>query len=222
MCSSDLDFPALRQSIQHLFSDEGRPAAEPVLCLKLELIMFHDGLSDRQVFAKTKTDIAYRMFLGLGRNDHLPDVSTLRGFRNRLGVEGHQRVFHALLSQARAHGLVKDRLRIKDATHVLADIARVEHLRDILEWATKLSPPKEADSDANWQTLQKSLEIAQKAMNGHDEPQASGKLRSIVDPDARRGRHCGYYDGCFVDVLIDADSELFTAIDVLPADGDAQ
>ena len=179
-----VDFPALRQSIQHHFSDEGRPAAEPVLCLKLELIMFHDGLSDRQVFAKTKTDIADRMFLGLGRNDHLPDVSTLRGFRNRLGVEGHQ--------------------------------------RDILEWATKLSPPKEADSDANWQTLQKSLEIAQKALNGHDEPQASGKLRSIVDPDARRGRHCGYYDGYFVDVLIDADSELFTAIDVLPADGDAQ
>jgi len=266
-----VDFLALRQSIEQYFSSEGRPAVEPILCLKLELIMFHDGLSDRQVFAKAKTDIAYRMFLGLGLHDHLPDVSTLRGFRSRLGVEGHQQVFHALLSQARGHGLVKDRLRIKDATHVLADIAipaglqliaqarnkllsaaerfaaecvvgervrveairtttdsqgnearlvaRVEHLRDILEWATKLSPPEDADSNAAWQSLQKSIEIAQKALNGHDDPQAPGKLRSAVDPDARRGRHGEYYDGYFVDVLIDADSELFTAIEVLPADG---
>lgn len=266
-----VDFLALRQSIEHHFSVEGRPAVEPILCLKLELIMFHDGLSDRQVFAKAKTDIAYRMFLGLGLNDHLPDVSTLRGFRSRLGVEGHQQVFHALLSQARGHGLVKDRLRIKDATHILADIAipaglqliaqarnklltaaerfaaecvvgerarveairtttdsqgnearlvaRVEHLRDILEWATKLSLPEDAESNAAWQTLQKSVEIAQIALNGHDDPGAPGKLRSAVDADARRGKHGEFYDGYFVDVLIDADSELFTAIDVLPADG---
>jgi len=266
-----VDFLALRKSIEHHFSDEGRPAVEPILCLKLELLMFHDGLSDRQVFAKAKTDIAHRMFLGLGRNDHLPDARTLRGFRSRLGVEGHQAVFHALLSQARGHGLVKDRLRIKDATHVLADIAipaglqliaqarnklltaaerfaadcvmgerarvevirtttdsqgnearlvaRVEHLRDILEWATKLPLPEDADSNTTWQTLQKTIDISQKALNGHDNPQASGKLRSIVDPDARRGKHGEYYDGYFVDVLIDADSELFTAIDVLPADG---
>jgi hypothetical protein len=51
-----VDFLALRQSIEHHFSLEGRPAVEPILCLKLELIMFHDGLSDRQVFAKVKTD----------------------------------------------------------------------------------------------------------------------------------------------------------------------
>ena len=98
-------------------------------------------------------------------------------------------------------------------------VARVEHLRDILEWATQLSPPEDADSNSQWQSLLKTVEIAQKALNGHDEPGASGKLRSTVDPDARRGMHCGYYDGYFVDVLIDADSELFTAIDVLPADG---
>lgn len=112
-----IDFLALRKSIENDFSSEGRPAVEPILCLKLELLMFHDALSDRQVFAKAKTDIAYRLFPGLGLNDHLPDVSTLRGFRSRLGVEGHKAVFHQLLTQARSHGLVKDRLRIKDATH---------------------------------------------------------------------------------------------------------
>lgn len=266
-----IDFQALRNSIEKHFSSEGRPAVEPILCLKLELLMHHDALSDRQVFAKAMTDIAYRLFLGLGMKDHLPDVSTLRGFRSRLGVDGHKEVFHQLLSQARSHGLVKDRLRIKDATHMLADIAipaglqliaqarnklltaaerfaaecvvgervriesirtstdsqgnearllaRVEHLRDILEWTSKLSAPDEADSNATWETLQKAIEIAQKALNGHDDPKGSRKLLSTVDPDARRGRHGEYYDGYFTDVLIDADSELFTAIDVLPADG---
>lgn len=74
---------------------------EPILCLKLELLMFHDALSDHKVFAKAKTDIAYQLFLGLGLNDHLPDVSTLQGFRSRLGVEGHKAVFHQLLSGSR-------------------------------------------------------------------------------------------------------------------------
>ncbi len=60
-------------------------------------LMFHEGPSDRQVFAQGQPDVAYRMFLGQGHHDYLPDVSTLRGFRSRLGVEGHQAVFPALL-----------------------------------------------------------------------------------------------------------------------------
>ena len=107
-----IDFAALRKSIEPRFSDKGRPAVEPVRCLKLELIMFHDGLSDRQVLQRVKTDLAYRRFLRLGPDEFPPDERTLRGFRSRLGVEGHQQVFHALLSQARAQGLVKDRLRL--------------------------------------------------------------------------------------------------------------
>ena len=52
-----IDFLGLRQSIEHFFKSGGRPAVEPILCLKLELLMFHDALSDRQVFAKAKTDV---------------------------------------------------------------------------------------------------------------------------------------------------------------------
>jgi len=33
--------------------------------------------SDTQVFQRAESDAAYRRFLGLGREDHLPDVSTL-------------------------------------------------------------------------------------------------------------------------------------------------
>ena len=266
-----IDFLALRKPLEPLFSDEGRPAIEPILFLKISLIMFHDNLSDGQVFARVKTDLAYRRFLRLGRDDHLPDISSLGRFRARLGTEGHKELFHALLTQARSQGLVKDRLRIKDATHVLADIAipagltlvararnklllaaevfdkervagervrmetiresidgcgndarltaRVEHLRDILAWVEELVEPAGAKENVAWAALLHAAEVAHKVLGGHDHPTAPGKIRSTVDPDARRGRHGEYYDGYMLDVMIDADSELFTAINVLPADG---
>lgn len=266
-----IDFLGLRESIEKFFNSDGRPAIEPILLMKLELLMFHDCLSDGHVFARARTDMAYRLFLGLSLTDQLPDPSSLRDFRSRLGVEGHKQIFHSLLSQARGYGLVKDRLRIKDATHVLANVAipaglqliaqarnkllsaaekfaidcvngerartevirtttdsqgnearlvaRVEHLRDILEWVTKLTPPADAECNIPWQDLLKWIDVAQKTLNGHDDPSAPRKLRSVVDPDARRGRHGEYYDGYMVDVLVDADSELLTSINVLPADG---
>jgi transposase len=268
-----IDFLQLRKTLEPLFKDSGRPAIEPVLFMKLELLMFHDCLSDSQVFTRSGTDLAYRRFLGLGRDDHLPDVSTLRGFRARLGAQGHKQLFHALLAQARGYGLVKDRLRLKDATHVLADIAipaglqlvaqarnkllnaagqfdgeqvagervhietirastdgcgndarllaRVEHLRDILAWVEKLELPADADQNPAWQSLLSAIKVARKVLIGQDNPNASRKIRSTVDPDARRGKHGEYYDGYSVDVMIDADSELFTAINVMAA-GDSE
>lgn len=266
-----IDFLAWRKSVEPFFKDSGRPAIEPVLFVKLELLMYHDRLSDSQVFQRAQTDLAYRRFLGLGRHDHLPDVGTLRKFRARLGVEGHKDLFHGLLAQARGYGLLKDRLRLKDATHVLADIAipagiklvaqarnkllaaaepfaaehvagervqietirtstdhegnesrllaRVEHLRDILAWVEDLEVPDDAEEQPNWQALIAAVEVARKVLADHDQPDASGKIRSVADPDARRGKHGEYYDGYSVDVLIDAHSELFTAINVYAAGG---
>jgi len=267
-----VDFLKLRQSIEQFYRiDFGCPGVEPVLLIKLELLKYHDNLSDTQVFRRVETDVAYRWFLGLGLDDHLPGVSTLGRFRARIGAEGHQALFHALLGQARAHGLVKDRLRIKDATHVVADIAvpagltlvaqarnrlllavepfdvartagerilietirsstdgrandvrliaRIDHLRDILAWTDAIGPPADADTNPTWQRLVQARDIARKTLAGHDDPQTGGKLRSVSDPDARRGRHGEFYDGYMLDVTIDADSELFTAINVLPANG---
>jgi transposase len=267
-----VDFLEIRQVVGDYYRlDFGCPCVEPVLLIKLEFLMYHDNLSDSQVFARAETDMAYRWFLDLGRNDHLPDVSTLRKFRSRLGPEGHKAVFHCLLKQAREHGLVKDRLRIKDATHVIADIAvpagltliaqarnrllnaaepfapesvageyvrienirtttdgraddlrliaRVDHLRDILGWATKIAAPPDAETNPTWQKLIQAIEIARKTLAGHDNPEEGDKLRSVSDPEARRGRHGEFYDGYLVDVMVDADSELITAINVLSANG---
>src|SRR6185437_6854085 len=128
-----------------------RPSIEPLLLLKLEFLQFEYGLSDRDVIAASQVNMAFRFFLDLSLRSPLPDPSLLTHFRARLGPEAHQRVFQDLLAQARRLGLVKDRLRLKDATHVLANIAvpstlaLVARVRDrLLEAAEPFAPERVA------------------------------------------------------------------------------
>jgi len=268
-----IDFVALAETLVPYYSaNEGRPAEDLVLMLKLEFLQFHDNLSDRQVIRRAETDIAYRWFLGLGLDGDLPDPSLFTKFRGRLGVEGHQRVFQEIVRQARQHRLVKDRLRIKDATHIIADIdipstralvahardrllaaasrfdplrvegerarceairqstgstseksqltARLTHLSEILEWTSELPAPQDGDQNAPWRQLLAARELAAKVLGEAEDSQASGRTLSAVDPDARRGKHGNFFDGYYVDVMMDGDSELITAINVFPAGGD--
>lgn len=251
--------------------DQGRPAELPVLMLKLEYLRYQYCLSDSQVISRGQTDMAFRCFLRIGVGDSFPHPSSLCRFRGRLGVEGFQSVFHELVRQARAEGLVKDRLRIKDATHVIADIAvpttialigeirdkllkaaepfdplrvegeeasslvlreatanrdleerlvaRVTHLREILAWVDELSPPEDGDNRA-WAKLVEVRRLAHKILADQENPDAGDKTISVVDPDARRGKHGQWYDGYLMDMLVDADSEIITSLGLLPANGD--
>lgn len=267
-----IDFERFRQVAAASYSpDQGRPSEDVVLLVKLEFLQYHDNLSDRQVIERCKSDAAYRYFLGLGMTERLPDYSTLCYFRGRLGREGHRALFQELIRAARDQGLVKDRLRLKDATHVIADVAlptalalvaqtrnkllaaarpyeaarvegelaraealrastdssgdearlvaRVTHLREILAWVDELPPPAEVQ-EAAWQRLQAVLRLAHKILNDQQHPAAGDRTRSAHDPDARRGKHGAFYDGYLLDVAMDADSELITAVEVLPANGD--
>ena len=119
-----IDFERFRPLMASCYSAQwGRPALEPVLLLKLTFLQYHDRLSDSRVIDQARVNVAYREFLGLGMNSGLPDPSLLSYFRSRLGAETFRRIFDALVAQAREQGLVKDRLRLKDATHVIADVA---------------------------------------------------------------------------------------------------
>ena len=101
----------------------GQPAYPPLRMLKIEFLSYLYGLSDRQVIERASTDILFRYFLQIGLMAPLPDPSSLTRFRARLGVENFQKIFDLLVSQARKRGLVQDRLRLTDASHVIASIA---------------------------------------------------------------------------------------------------
>lgn len=118
--------------------DQGRPAIQPVLMLKLEYLRYHHNLSDREVMSRAVTDMGFRFFLQIPVRWPLPDPSLLCIFRGRLGVQGFRRVFDQVVHVAREHGVVKDRLRIKDATHVIANIATPTALALVAQTRDKL------------------------------------------------------------------------------------
>jgi transposase len=269
-----IDFEALRPTLEAAYKGFGRPPLDSVFLLKVELLARQYRLSDREVIAAIRFNIAFRLFLGISLKSPLPHHTLLTYFRQRLGLQRLQQVFATLIGQARQLGLVKDRLRLKDATHIIANIAvpstirlvaevrdqlldavrpfaaervareeqraeelrlatedvkdqerlvqRVSQLRGVLAWADAV--PQQAlfaQADAATQEkLRAALALAHKVLADRDDPQAGDKVVSAHDPDARCGKHGDFYDGYLLDVAMDADSELLTALNVLPANGD--
>jgi hypothetical protein len=95
---------------------------------------------------------------------------------------------------------------------------RVVHLRELVAWAQgiRTSVPFTDAAPAQPQPLQAALTLAGKVLADRDDPDGPDQLRSLQDPDARRAKHRVFYDGYLVDVAMDADSQLLTALNVLP------
>jgi transposase len=256
----------------HYCPDMGQPARAPLLMLKLEFLRYFYHLSDRAVIARCQTDLLFRWFLQVPLGYRLPDPTSLTKFRGRLGADGFKKIFDRLIAAAREANLVRDRLRLKDATHVIANIAvpttlgllaqlrdrmigaiepidpeaaqgyrieadrirletenaqdeiklqqRLELVIDILAWINQQPPPKQDEGKPRWEKLQAVGQLAQKIVGDTLHRSQGDRTLSVVDPDARRGKHGQYYDGYLVDVMIDADSHLITEVEVLPANGE--
>jgi transposase len=271
-----VDFERFRAILLSSYSATlGRPPIEPLLLLKLEFLQFHYGFSDREVIDQSQVNMAFRFFLDLSLPSPLPDPSLLTHFRARLGPEAHQQIFQDLIAQARQHGLVKDRVRLKDATHVLANIAvpstltlvaqvrdqllaamdsyvpqrvleerdevqrlqiatadladaqrlvhAVSHLRTLVAWVEDwlaVAGSTLPVEDPARPRLDRSLALAHKVLHDRDDPEAQDKVVSAQDVEARKGWHHQWYTGYLLDVAMDADSELITALDTLPAGAD--
>jgi transposase len=266
-----VDFERFRPILAEAYcNDQGRPAIEPLLLLKLEFLQYQYNHSDRQIIMHSYSNMAYRYFLNLSLHSSLPHHTLLTYFRRRLGAERHQQIFDAMVGQARERGLVKDRLRLKDATHVLANIAipttialvaqtrerllqsleawapdevsrqrqraeqirqrtedlageerlveRVVHLRELVAWAEGVYSRDDfrAALPLQQQQLQEVLELARKVLDDREDPDSKDQLRSLHDPDARSGKHGSFYVGYLVDIAVDADSQIITAMNVLP------
>lgn len=264
-----------REPVEAYYSPNlGQPAFDPLRMLKLEYLRYHYNLSDRQVIERAETDFSFRYFLQIGMRGRLPDSSSLTRFRGRLKTEGFHAIFDRLVGIARQQGIVKDRLRLKDASHVIANIAvpttlkliaqtrdrlltaampfdgeaaeghriniellrertkdhpaaeqleaRIQYLQELLAWTKGIKPPDQADlaTKKAWQQLVDARELADKILFDQANPDAGRRTLSIVDPEARRGKHGDWYDGYLVDILMDADSELITQVNTLEAGGD--
>jgi hypothetical protein len=82
-----------------------------------------------------------KSFLGLSAEELPPDHTVLCRFRQRLGAEGFQHLFNQVVEQARAQGLVSDRLHIIDATHLTAKVD-LFRLKKVHRYGATISGPQ--------------------------------------------------------------------------------
>jgi IS5 family transposase len=119
-----VDFSFTRQIFQDRYNpDIGRPAEDPEFMLRLCLLQYIYGDSDRQVVENARLNLAYKYFLGLAVDAEVPDYTTISYFRiQRLGEEKFRSVLEQIVRQCIDKGLVKGKRQIIDSTPVIANI----------------------------------------------------------------------------------------------------
>ena len=119
-----VDFSFVGQVLNDRYhSDIGRPAEDPEFMLRLCLLQYIYGYSDRQVVENARLNLAYKYFLGLAVDAEVPDYTTISYFRaQRLGEEKFQLVLDQIVRQCIDKGLVKGNRQIIDSTHIRANI----------------------------------------------------------------------------------------------------
>jgi len=103
-------------------ADNVRPSWYPVVLFKVVFLQFLYDLSDREVDDQVNLHLACKWFAGLMPEEAAPDHTTICRFRAKLGPEKFQEIFNRIIERARSEGLVHDRLRIIDATHLAAKV----------------------------------------------------------------------------------------------------
>jgi transposase len=120
-----VDFSFIRDLVKDRYTpDFGRPAEDPEFMLRLCLLQYLYGDSDREVEENAREKLSYKYFLGLAVDEISPDATTLCVFRaKRLGEDKFKEVFENIVKQCIDKGLVTGKKQIIDSTHIVADMA---------------------------------------------------------------------------------------------------
>jgi transposase len=181
-----IDFTPIRGLVADCYSpDQGRGAIDPIFLIKLSLLQFQYDLSDDGVLRQAQVDTAFRYFLDWPAHRALPEPSLLSQFRKRLSADRFTKIFNEILRQARANGLVKDRLRLKDATHLIANIAVPSTIRLVAQTREQLLSAAEAFAPEQVaQYRQEALEIRRTTADLKDNARLLARvnqLRALVE-----------------------------------------
>jgi transposase len=124
-----VDFSFIHDLVKDRYTpDFGRPAEDPEFMLRLCLLQYLYGDSDRQVIENARVNLAYKYFLGLAVDEEPPDFTTVSYFRAiRLGEDKFRQVFENIVRQCIDKGLVKGKRQIVDSTHIIADIGNLNN-----------------------------------------------------------------------------------------------
>ena len=103
------DFSFVNEECKDLYCDDnGRPAKEPEIMFRAEIVQYSRKYSDRAMERAARYDIMIKWFLGLDIWDICFDHSTLCTFRKRLGEGRHEKIFNKILEQIADKGFIPE------------------------------------------------------------------------------------------------------------------
>ena len=118
-----VDFTEIYPMVEQYYcEDNGRPAVDPVVLVKIVLIWHLFGIrSLRQTLKEIAVNLAYRWFLGLGIDSPVPHFATVSyAFATRFPSELSEQIFAWVLDAAVAKKYVKAETVFIDGTHIKA------------------------------------------------------------------------------------------------------
>ena len=115
----NIDFSFVNKLMKNSYcADNGRPAYQPEMMVKILFLKMYSDLSDRDVISRCETDIAFKYFLDVELEDKIPEYSLLAKFRkNRLTSEMLNDLLSETVSQAIEKGIIRNGAIIVDSTH---------------------------------------------------------------------------------------------------------
>ncbi len=226
-----VDFSFTGQILKDRYNPNiGRPAEDPEFMLRLCLLQYIYGDSDRQVVENAQLNLAYKYFLGLAVDAEVPDYTTISYFRaRRLGEEKFRSVLEQIVEQCISRGLVKGNRQIIDSTPIRANITlssitglvrkcRENVLKTIEKQDTKIAErlglkelqnAKEVKFASKEEGLQKEVEAAGKLLDN-----VTNELRAKkISPTEELRKDLGLLEKVVADREDDAKDKLLSPVD---------
>jgi IS5 family transposase len=104
----------------------GRPPYNPAVMLKMLLLSYLYGLSERQTEVYVNDSLSAKWFLGLAVDERGPDHTSLTIFKGRIIEQGGEACLLELLAeivwQAHEQGIVFGTVQLVDSTHTVANV----------------------------------------------------------------------------------------------------
>ncbi|MEN6389372.1 MAG: IS1182 family transposase [Syntrophomonas sp.] len=135
-----VDFSHIYDLVEHLYcEDNGRPAVDPVVLVKMVLIQHLFGIKSlRQTVKEVDMNIAYRWFLGYDLTTRIPHFATISyTFAMRFPSEIFENIFAWILEEAVKKGFVDASTIFIDSTHVKANANKKKNRKALAKKAAR-------------------------------------------------------------------------------------
>jgi len=220
-----VDFSFIYDEVREYYcANNGRPGIDPVVLIKYLLIGFLFGIeSERRIEREIDVNMAYRWFLGIDLDEHVPDHSTISQLRRRKfnGTDLFRKLFERVLSLCIEKELVDGKLILTDSTHMKANASRKSEVTVLVEkeaawYMERLDRYEEIERER----LEQTGKIKPKRNRGarKTEPTQVEKTISATDPEAGFLKRPGKPNGMhFLDhQSVDAKNGIIVDVAVTP------